>query len=67
MDWPDCPFNPEQCYALFLDMAVYILDRAREGNWPVWDLVDVHNMIYMLWRYDEFKDLLTEDERVAPR
>ena len=59
------PSTPEQCYTLFLDMAMYILDRAREGNWPVRDLVDVHNMIYMLWRYDEFKDLLTEDERVA--
>ncbi len=59
------PSTPEQCYTLYLDMAMYILDRAREGNWPVWDLVDVHNMIYMLWRYDEFKDLLTEDERVV--
>lgn len=32
-----------------MNMAMYILDHVREGNWHVEDLVDVHNMIYMLW------------------
>jgi hypothetical protein len=51
------PATPEQCYTLFLNTAMYILDYAKDEDYPVQDLIDVHNMIYMLWRYDDFESV----------
>ncbi len=51
------PSTPEQRYTLFLDMAVYVLDYANDKDYTVHDLIDVHNMIYMLWTYDKFEEV----------
>lgn len=49
------PSQPEQRYTLFLDMAMYMLAYGRERHYPVHDLIDVHNMIYLAWRQPEFE------------
>lgn len=51
------PARAEHRYAAFQNMAGSILQFARERQAPVADFLDVHNMMYMLWRYDEFADL----------
>ncbi|NLY29904.1 MAG: hypothetical protein GX047_04660 [Firmicutes bacterium] len=56
----EVPSTPEQCYAHLLDLAKYILEYAQERDYPVHDLIDVHNMMYMLWSYDEFRSLRTD-------
>lgn len=53
------PSNPEQRYIQLLNMAKFILDYAQKRHYPVNDLIDVHNMMYMLWRYDEFRSVRT--------
>ncbi len=58
------PSTPEQRYALFLDMAMYVLDYAKDKSYLVHDLIDVHNMIYMLWTYDEFEEVRSEVRRI---
>lgn len=48
------PGSPEHAYAVFLDMAHDLLAHAQERQAPVHDLIDVHNMIYVLFKYGEF-------------
>src|SRR5690606_16261915 len=48
------PGSPEHTYTVFMNMAHAVLDHAREKQAPVHDLLDVHNMIYVLWKYGEF-------------
>lgn len=48
------PGSPEHAYTVFMNMAHAVLDHAREKQAPVHDLLDVHNMIYVLWKYGEF-------------
>ncbi len=45
-------------------MAMYVLDYAKDKNYLVHDLIDVHNMIYMLWTYDEFEEVRSEVRRI---
>ncbi len=49
------PSQPEQRYTLFFDMAMYILAYAQEKQYPVHDLIDVHNMIYLAWKRPELE------------
>ncbi|MEA4883280.1 MAG: hypothetical protein VB144_06435 [Clostridia bacterium] len=50
------PSAIDQKYAMFLDMSIRILAYAQENGYPVNDLLDVHNMIYVAWNLPEFED-----------
>lgn len=60
------PSQPEQRYTLFLNIAMYMLAYAQEKRYPVQDLIDVHNMIYLAWKRPEFEKIIHPEPGPVP-
>ena len=52
------PSVVEERYALFVDISLFIKDYAEKEGYPIWDLVDVHNLMFMFSESEQ-----TEEER----
>ncbi|HBC29709.1 MAG TPA: hypothetical protein DC024_00475 [Clostridiales bacterium] len=53
------PGSVEDRYKLFLEASRFIKEYAVEEKFPIQDLIDVHNLIFMFSNYEEMK---TEEE-----
>jgi MoxR-like ATPase len=56
------PYFADIKYNMFRDFALFLVDYAKENNFPVDDIIDAHNLIYMYSTYEEMKEGYVVDQ-----